>query len=170
MIVLLPQRGIAVLRNGTTYQIQGDQITLINNALQPSDYRRVNSTWSSRRIRGERLFNYSLLAKYEEAEYSEYEAGSLLIDLSSDDTTLVEVLLGLTTQFYDRLMFGKKFPTGDQFTKGMNSLDWTTDAKIEVIDNYVTNKPQFKLDGIRVSFEELLTQIITVYESQLDGA
>lgn len=99
--------------------------------------------------------------------YSKDDITELLFYLDKDSSDLTDVMLGLSRQFYERVVKNRKFITSTQFEQGMRSLDLTVATKVEILDNYVTGKPHFKVDGKSISFEELLIYIANTYVDQI---
>ena len=154
---------------GTTYYITGSRVKVRRNDLDSKNYQKVTETWNTSTNYDEFNFDFESLKKFIRKSEGETSYTHYYLNTGGKNIRLISILLGLTNQYIARVMYDKKFPSGEEITKGLNSLDWKMDIKIEVQNNYVTNQPQFKYDGKRLSFEEVLLLLISIDESQIDG-
>lgn len=132
----------------TTFQIQDNNITI---------YREDSGSEFSNRPEG-----YNRKAKVESAGYntiqiySEYYEGKEYAPPGTE-----EIFAGLINKYVHSVNNRRAYLTTKEFVQGIGLLGWKTELKIEIKDNYVTNKPTFINEGKIITFSQFLELLLT---------
>lgn len=69
-----------------------------------------------------------------------------------------DIFVGLIRQYVQAQRGKKAYLTTKEFVQGIGLLGWKTNSKLEIINNYVTAKPTFKVEDEIVEFSHFLIE------------
>lgn len=132
----------------TTFQIEDNNITI---------YRKDSENEFSDRPKG-----YNSKAKVESAGYNTIEIYSEHYgDQEYAPLGTEEIFAGLINKYVHSVNNRRAYLTTKEFVQGIGLLGWKTELKIEIKDNYVTNKPTFINEGKIITFSQFLELLLT---------
>jgi hypothetical protein len=168
MMTILTGNSNGLNRSGMQYTVIGDSVRTTDLSKKKEDFTSTQVTWNSPSYYSDYTTDYGKLSNYE-VEADTPSGYKVQISAEFANSTIFQVILGLTHQYVNRVLRNGKFPDSKQFRQGLDSLGWTKFPEVKITDNFVTNQPHFQINEEKLCFEALLVALIDFYEVSLGG-